>query len=197
MCQKICFIFALILILSILSACVGSSKPLPTAPLPDLPALSIARHPSPADYSFYNNQNPTLPAKFDPDSSNFFQNDYRSTNLSALDLTHSLDGLLTSDFDTKTVWPSTKKLPAGFDIQKIMEFGKDPGLGIRHLHAQGITGSGVGIAIIDQPMLVDHQEYATRLRLYEEINVAPNEHSAMHGPAVASIAVGKTVGVAP
>jgi hypothetical protein len=35
------------------------------------------------------------------------------------------------------------------------------------------------------------------LRLYEEINVDPNEQSAMHGPAVASIAVGKTVGVAP
>ena len=54
-----------------------------------------------------------------------------------------------------------------------MELGKDPGLGVRQLQAQGITGSGVGIAIIDQPMLVDHQEYASRLKLYEEINIDP------------------------
>jgi hypothetical protein len=36
------------------------------------------------------------------------------------------------------------------------------------MHAQGITGQGVGIAIIDNPLLVDHEEYAGRLRLYEE-----------------------------
>jgi hypothetical protein len=46
-------------------------------------------------------------------------------------------------------------------------------------------------------MIVDHQEYADRLRLYEEINIAPDAPSEMHGPAVVSIAVGKTVGVAP
>jgi hypothetical protein len=45
-------------------------------------------------------------------------------------------------------------------------------------------------------MLTDHQEYAAQLRLYEEINILPGP-SEMHGPAVASIAVGKTVGVAP
>jgi hypothetical protein len=55
----------------------------------------------------------------------------------------------------------------------------------------------VGIAIIDQPMLVDNQEYASRVKLYEEINIDTGTPSQMHGPAVASIAVGKTVGVAP
>jgi subtilisin family serine protease len=126
-----------------------------------------------------------------------FQIDYRSSNLSKLDLTGSLEGLLYATFDTRTVWPSAGKLPAGFDPHKIMELGKDPGLGVRGLHARGITGAGVGIAIIDQPMLVDHQEYKSRLKLYEEINVAPGTESQMHGPAVASIAVGKTSGVAP
>jgi hypothetical protein len=149
-----------------------------------------------ADFSFIN-PHPTPPAQFDPSSGNPFQIDYRSSNLSKLDLNQSLGGLLYSNFDTKTVWLQPGKLPVGFDPQKIMEMGKDPGLGIRQLHTQGITGAGAAIAIIDQPMLVDHQEYASQLKLYEEINVESGTESQMHGPAVASIAVGKTVGVAP
>ncbi len=80
-----------------------------------------------------------------------------------------------------------------------MELGKDPGLGIRNLHAQGITGRGVGIAIVDQTLLVDHQEYAGRLRLYEETDDITGGWAGaqMHGAAVASIVAGKTVGVAP
>jgi hypothetical protein len=74
--------------------------------------------------------------------------------------------------------------------------GKNPGLGVRALHRLGITGNGVGVAIIDQALLVDHVEYRDRLRLYEEIHNG-DETAAMHGPAVASIAVGRTVGVAP
>jgi hypothetical protein len=100
-------------------------------------------------------------------------------------------------FDTQTKWPPTDKMPPGFDWQRIMELGKNPGLGVRNLHTKGITGRGVGIAIIDQPLLVDHQEYADRMQLYEEININPSMSSEMHGPAVASIAVGKTTGVAP
>ena len=46
-----------------------------------------------------------------------------------------------------------------------IEIGKNPGLGIRSLHALGITGRGVGIAIIDQTLLVEHQEYAEQLQL--------------------------------
>lgn len=77
-----------------------------------------------------------------------------------------------------------------------MELGKDPGLQIRKLHSQGISGKNIGLAIIDQTLLVDHVEYKDQLRLYEEIHNNGKEAS-MHGPAVASIAVGKSVGVAP
>jgi hypothetical protein len=77
-----------------------------------------------------------------------------------------------------------------------MELGKNPGLGIRRLHQQGITGKGIGVAVIDQDLLVDHVEYSDRLRLYEEIH-SGGDQAQMHGPAVASIAAGKTVGVAP
>jgi len=111
----------------------------------------------------------------------------------------SVRSLLYADFDSKTQWPASDKLPTDFDRQKIMEISKDPGLGIRKLHDQGITGNGVGIAIIDQTLLVDHIEYKDRIRIYEEAEDITGGwlETQMHGPAVASIAVGKTVGVAP
>jgi hypothetical protein len=60
-----------------------------------------------------------------------------------------------------------------------------------------VTGRGVGLAIIDQPLLVEHQEYRDRLRLYEEVSVEANTKAQMHGAAVASLAVGRSIGVAP
>jgi hypothetical protein len=88
-------------------------------------------------------------------------------------------------------------MPPDLDPQEIMELGKNPGLGIRSLHKRGITGRGVRIAILDQPLLVDHQEYADRLQLYEEIHIPIDAQAHSHGCMTASVAVGKTVGVAP
>jgi hypothetical protein len=75
---------------------------------------------------------------------------------------------------------------------------------VRNLHSRGINGRGVGIGIIDQSLLTEHQEYADQLRWYEEVgwgDETPGRYykstAQMHGAAVASIAVGKTVGVAP
>ena len=78
-----------------------------------------------------------------------------------------------------------------------MEQYKNPGLNIRSLHEKGITGKGVGIAIIDQPLLVDHMEYKVQLKYYSERDTVNTQEAAMHGSAVASIAVGNNVGVAP
>jgi subtilisin family serine protease len=117
--------------------------------------------------------------------------------LSKLDLRNFIENLMYAMFDDRTVWPTPNRMPPDFDWQKIMELGKNPGLGVRTLHKRGITGKGVGVAMIDQPLLTEHQEYVDRLRLYEENNVKESDISRMHGPAVASIAVGKTVGVAP
>ncbi|MBL7187325.1 MAG: S8/S53 family peptidase [Phycisphaerae bacterium] len=135
--------------------------------------------------------------KFDPDSPSAFGVNLRCRDLSKLDLSKSIDDLLYAVFDDYTVWPKSGQMPEEFDPKKMMELGKNPGLGVRTLHKGGITGKGVGVAIIDQPLLTEHQEYADRLRLYEENNVRDGHRSEMHGPAVASIAVGKTVGVAP
>jgi hypothetical protein len=123
--------------------------------------------------------------------------DLRGRDLSKLDLRHSIDDLMYTTFNDRTVWPVSDKMPDNFDAQRIMELGKKPGLGVRSLHKKGITGRGIRVAIIDQPLLVDHQEYADRLQLYEEIHIKRGTGPQMHGPAVASIAVGTTVGVAP
>ena len=123
--------------------------------------------------------------------------DLRGYDLSALDLSEQFDYLLLAMFDDKTIWPSPENLPSEYDIEKILAYGKDPGLGVSTLHDQGVTGHGVGIAIIDQILLADHIEYRDQLRLYEELDDITGGRSSMHGAAVVSIAVGKTVGVAP
>ena len=122
--------------------------------------------------------------------------DFRLHDVSQLDLTNETENLAHVSFDSKTKWPSADKMPTDFDPEKIMENGKNPGLGIRALHEQGITGKGVGVAIIDSPLLVDHAEYKDNLKLYEEIDTTEDNYAQMHSSAVASLAVGKTCGVA-
>ena len=131
---------------------------------------------------------------YDPSVYTNTEVDLKGYDLNALDLAGRAEDLLHSDFDSSTRWP--KALPDTFDPATIMELGKNPGLGLRDLHRQGITGKGISIAIIDQALLVDHVEYRDRLACYEELHCF-SPRAQMHGPAVASIAVGKTVGVAP
>jgi len=153
--------------------------------------ISIVRRPGPLDL------NPGKLAKlpkYDKDSDEIWQVDLRSRDLTLLDLTDRLEDLLFSSFDSKTKWPD--KLPKDFNPEKIMDLGKNPGLGVRELHKKGITGKGIGIAIIDQTLFVDHEEYKDRIKMYEEIHNI-EDTAVMHGAAVASIAVGKSVGVAP
>lgn len=156
------------------------------------PKGPIARHPNPANFDATLTAIPT----YDPHSSDLWQADLRSTDLTQLDLSNSGEVLSHASFDDQTKWP--EKMPLDFDWQRILDVGKNPGLGLRALHEQGVTGRGVGLAIIDQTLLVDHQEYVSQLKLYEETWEVPwFDAMSIHGAAVASIAVGKTVGVAP
>jgi hypothetical protein len=132
--------------------------------------------------------------RYDPSSVSPHQVRLQGRDLRGLDLSQRLPDLLQANFDSHTQWPEV--LPAGFDPARSLELGKNPGLGVCALHAKGITGRGVSIGIIDHRLLVDHVEYADRLRLYEELH-SFEPKASMHGTAVASIAVGKTVGVAP
>ena len=134
--------------------------------------------------------------KFDP-TRPWDSADLRSRDASDLDLRGLSAELALGQFDGYTVWPPNERLPNDFDPGRVLELGKNPGLGIRGLHAQGITGRGIRIGIVDQTLLTRHVEYAAQLRWYEELAGPQSTPSEMHGPAVASIAVGKTVGVAP
>lgn len=120
--------------------------------------------------------------------------DLRSYDLKSYNLINHSEELQYVIFDTKTSWP--KDLPSSFDPTRIMELGRDPGLNIRSLHNRGITGRGVNIAIIDQPLLLEHEEYKDNIMLYERLNCL-STNAAMHGTSVVSIAVGKNIGVAP
>lgn len=150
----------------------------------------IERHPSQDNYNFIVGKVSKLP------DANEGQIEIRSADLSQADLSDELENLLLTTYDSKTKWPDY--LPEGFNPDKIMEKCKDPGLGVRNLHKEGITGKNVGIAIIDQELLTKHEEFTKQLKYYSENDfIKAKSPAAMHGAAVASIAVGKTCGVAP
>jgi serine protease AprX len=73
----------------------------------------------------------------------------------------------------------------------------NPGLGVRSLHKQKVTGEGVSVAIIDQPLDLNHPEYKGKIVAYKDFVNDPSQPTSMHGPAVASLLVGKNIGVAP
>lgn len=89
-----------------------------------------------------------------------------------------------------------ENLPDEFHPEELLEKGKNPGLGIEQLHEQGITGKGINIAIIDQPLLTAHENIKDNIQLYE-LYKSESSTASMSGSSVASIAVGKNTGVAP
>lgn len=130
--------------------------------------------------------------------------DLRGFDLSEKDLRFiPYEVLVTTDFDTDTKWPKSEKLPSGFYPEKLLEESKNPGLGIRELHQEGVNGRGVKVAIIDQTLsseqgkILPHVEYVSNIIDYKEYGDAEKEEISMHGPAVASLLLGKTCGVAP
>jgi len=124
--------------------------------------------------------------------------DLRNKDLSDQNLSKiPIEVLQTADFDTETIWPEKDKLPNGFNPKKLLEKSKNPGLGIKKLHEQGITGQGVVVAIIDLKLDINHPEYKDSISDYQEYDEAKNEPISMHGPAVTSLLVGKDCGVAP
>ncbi|HNZ86849.1 MAG TPA: S8 family serine peptidase [bacterium] len=124
--------------------------------------------------------------------------DFRGRNLSDQNFSNiPADVLRTVEFDTETVWPEKEKLPQDFNPEKFLEESKNPGLGIRELHEQGITGQGIVVAIIDQRLDINHPEYKNSVSSYHEYGETEKEGISMHGPAVASLLVGKDCGVSP
>lgn len=92
-----------------------------------------------------------------------------------------------------TRFPAKNKLPAGYDPDALLEWGKDPGLSVDILHKYGFTGKGSVIAYVDQP-IATHEQY-NRNNVYNTNN--SNNNNSMHGPAVLSLLTGKDIGTAP
>ncbi len=120
----------------------------------------------------------------------------KGVDASSADLRGAGASLRAMPFDTETRWPGKDALPKDFDPAALLKAGRNPGLGLRALHAQGIDGRGVDIAIIDQPLVPDHAETAGRLHMAAELDVK-GVPPQMHGPAVSSLAAGSTCGAAP
>ncbi|MCL2461121.1 MAG: S8/S53 family peptidase [Defluviitaleaceae bacterium] len=101
--------------------------------------------------------------------------------------------IYTYTFNEGTVFEGSEDL-----AKQILENGKNPGLGVRGLHDEGITGKGVNVAIIDQNLLLDHPEFADKIAEYYDTGCdQPADQGSMHAPAVTSLLVGDSVGVAP
>ncbi|MDP3541730.1 MAG: S8/S53 family peptidase [Elusimicrobiota bacterium] len=121
--------------------------------------------------------------------------DVRGKDLSGADFSGRPDLVGTLTFNERTVWPEPAAMGKNDDPRRLMSSALNPGLGVRALHGQGITGTGVNVAIIDQPLLDDHPEFAGKLAAYRDFGCGSD--SSMHGPAVASLLVGAKCGTAP
>ncbi len=120
---------------------------------------------------------------------NFMSVDASQLNLS--DFNYTKDNFR---YNTATTWP--ENLKKDFNPESLIEEMKDPGLGIRNLHAEGITGKGVNVAFVDVKLLVNHESFRDNLVYYEEIDSEPGEVH-FHGTTILSLLAGKDTGVAP
>jgi len=106
---------------------------------------------------------------------------------------YNADDIITYTFNEGTVLKGNEELQ-----KQIMENGKNPGLGVRALHEAGITGKGVNVAIIDQNLLLNHPEFAGKIAAYYDAGCDTDPLSgSVHAPAVTSLLVGNSIGVAP
>jgi serine protease AprX len=121
--------------------------------------------------------------------------DCRGTDLSQLDLSDKKGVLTTLWLNQEVKWPAKEKMPSDFRPDDLFQSAMNPGLGVRQLHARGITGKGVNVGIIDQPLSPDHPEFAGKIAAYHDVGC--NSDMSMHGPAVASLLVGTQCGTAP
>ena len=126
--------------------------------------------------------------------------DMRNLNLSFANLSKMGNGFRYRIFNDKTIFPAEmNKMPTTDNYQPnyILEAGKNPGLGVRSIHEQGITGKGVNVAIIDEPfyMITGHPEYKDKI--VEYVNMTDNNRTSHHGALVTSLLAGKTIGTAP
>lgn len=116
---------------------------------------------------------------------------------SDIDFSNAGDMINSINFSNTTKFPPSDKIPKGFNPNEILENGKAPGLNVGDLHALGITGKGITVAILDQALNTEHIEIKDNIIHYESIGYPENKTADYHGTAVSSLLAGKTLGVAP
>jgi hypothetical protein len=121
----------------------------------------------------------------------------RGCDLSGIEGVITADVLKTLTFDAAAKWPAKSKMPGDITPDDRIEYGKDPGLGVRQLNKKGYTGRGVSVALFDQPLMRDHESYGNVHYTYTVLNPDANQRSSMYGPAVMSLLAGHETGVAP
>ena len=144
--------------------------------------------------------------EYDAKEKTFIRRDFKNDvvnykSFEHLDLSeYDLSGLnpLFVRYSEDTKWPEDKSmLPVGFNPKEFLETRKNPGLGIKNLHKQGIKGNGRNIAIIDSIRLFNHIEYHNSLKGYEEIGIDASSYGGGSNGGFVSAFVGKTCGIAP
>jgi hypothetical protein len=114
-------------------------------------------------------------------------------DLTYCDSTLTASIIPTLTFDQRTVWPPRFTALAN----SLLEQAKNPGLGVRSLHAKGITGKGVSIAIIDAEMNIGHADFERNIAKYKIFGDSMFSGNNISGPQVLSLLAGKSTGVAP
>ena len=102
-------------------------------------------------------------------------------------------------FHNTSILPKKEFLPKELDLDRIFEWSNTPVLGIQLLHEQGITGKGVNIAYIDQPLRQTHESIQGKNINYRWLDFDDYQDggTSMHGISVASLILGDNVGAAP
>ena len=76
----------------------------------------IGRYPEPIHLSGNHLGLISIP-KFDQNSTDPWQIDWRSQDLTKIDMTASLPDLMYADFDNRTRWPTADKVPAAYSME--------------------------------------------------------------------------------
>ena len=123
---------------------------------------------------------------------------FEGVDLSNFDLTNlSLDDISSITFDERTKWPSTDKLPVGFNPYALLEKRRCIYPGVKLLHKSGIDGKGVNVIYIDQQnkFVFNHVEFNHLNYKYFDFN--GYDLDEFHPYGVLSNLCGMNVGVAP
>lgn len=121
----------------------------------------------------------------------FCYKDMSKFDLSQLDIKHI--SMLT--FNSSTIWPDERHMPKGFNSSKILEKGKNPMLGIKDLHNQGITGNGVSVAFIDFGFQGKNHVELKNTNIHVKDFSTDSAH--FHSECALANLLGKNIGVAP